>query len=161
MADRIAVLHHGRVRQVGTPREIYDRPADRFVADFIGETNLLEGRVTGLTDTVTVETAVGTLRAGVGAAAAVGDTAWVSVRPECLRWAAAGDAADWNCVSGTVRRAVYMGNHTQYQIDAAGGAVLRMLEWGQQTGPASPGTAVSVAFRPEDTVLLTANLTGV
>ena len=63
MSDRIAVMDHGRIVQLGTPREIYTRPATVFASDFIGETNLLQGTATGVTDgSVTVALADGTTR---------------------------------------------------------------------------------------------------
>src|SRR6195256_6330329 len=69
MSDRIAVFNQGRIEQIGTPEELYDRPATRFVAGFIGDTNLLSGRAVGVVDgTCEVESAAGRVRAATGQA---------------------------------------------------------------------------------------------
>ncbi|HSV26786.1 MAG TPA: ABC transporter ATP-binding protein, partial [Sedimentisphaerales bacterium] len=86
MADRVAVMQSGRVSQVGTPRELYDRPANIFIAGFIGEANMLSGRSSRLKNTVTVRTAAGELKSTVfdsdiGSDAAV----HCCIRPESLR----------------------------------------------------------------------------
>ena len=107
MSDRIVLMRQGRIAQIGTPRDLYDRPASRYVADFIGETNLLPG--------VVAESGGGVAALRVGEAMlrgpratralAAGSEAWLTVRPEAITWptdatAPAGD----NRVSGTVTR---------------------------------------------------------
>src|SRR5882724_9898094 len=105
VADRIGVMDHGRLIQVATPPEIYEQPNSRWVAEFIGDVNLIEGRVleTGSAATVIASKAAGQLRAHTSAEAKPGDTVWVALRPEKVRIgreppATAGD----NCVSGQV-----------------------------------------------------------
>ena len=90
MADRIALLRGGRIEQVGTPAELYLRPASRFVATFLGEVNRLPGQVTGQG----VETAIGSLPPGPGAVAAEGTPVEVLLRPEGLRVDPAGAGAE-------------------------------------------------------------------
>ncbi len=89
MADRVAVFNEGRVAQVGTPAEIYERPATRFVADFVGSSNVLAPEVT---------------------AALGGPRAWASLRPEAIRLAAGGR------VRGTVTGARYLGAGTRLSV---------------------------------------------
>src|SRR5437660_7127366 len=86
VAGRIAVMDHGRLVQVATPQEIYERPTSRWVADFIGEINLIEGSVTevGRSGTV-VASAAGRLRALSPADVKAGDVVWVALRPEKVR----------------------------------------------------------------------------
>ncbi|HEU4671667.1 MAG TPA: ABC transporter ATP-binding protein, partial [Candidatus Limnocylindrales bacterium] len=122
MATRIAVMNGGHVSQVGTPREIYYRPVDRFVADFIGESNLLDGEVVG-TDGPLARVR---LAGGIEVAAARGDDAPASgpasvmVRPEALR---VGDPVDpdRSGLRGRVIDVAFLGDHTRVAIRTAGG----------------------------------------
>ncbi len=126
MADRIAVLNHGRLCQVGTPRELYEAPSDPFVARFIGETNMIDGRAVA---DVAVGSRVGVRLAGdtVVEATAMAPLARdaaivIAVRPERLVVSAAGGGP----VTGHVREAIYAGVATTYVLELAGGATLRM-----------------------------------
>jgi spermidine/putrescine transport system ATP-binding protein len=128
MSDRIVLMRQGRIAQVGTPRDLYDRPASRYVADFIGETNLLAG--------VVVESGAGrvTLRVGETTlrgisdqvpAPAVGSEAWLTVRPESIDLAdGATPGSGRNVVSGTVRDAVYAGSSLRVHVVLPSGQVL-------------------------------------
>src|SRR5260370_32008912 len=84
VAGRIAVMDRGRIIQVATPREIYERPNSRWVADFIGEVNLIEGSVieVGASGMVVASAAAGQLHALSPADAIVGDIVWVALQPE-------------------------------------------------------------------------------
>ena len=87
VADRIGVMNHGRLIQVATPPEIYEQPNSRWVADFIGEVNLIEGNVVeaGATATTVASASAGTLRASSAGDAKPGDTVWLALRPEKVR----------------------------------------------------------------------------
>ena len=119
LSDQVAVLDRGTIVQVGTPREIYDRPATEFVARFVGATNLLRGvvAVAGGPDSIGVVT----LADGQGitctftVAMALGDAAWVSVRPESLS-IDADRTPGTNRFRGTVTEASYRGDETMYEI---------------------------------------------
>jgi len=105
VADRIGVMDRGRLIQVAPPPEIYEQPNSRWVADFIGDVNLIEGRVVEAEagGAVIASAAVGTLRATSAAGAAPGQTVWVALRPEKVRIApAAPAAAGENCAAGQV-----------------------------------------------------------
>ncbi len=82
MSDRIAVMHDGVIQQIGTPRDIYDHPANRFVADFIGETNFVTGRVAELGDFVTVDIGEPVLGTADGRNLSIGQEVSLAVRPE-------------------------------------------------------------------------------
>ena len=112
MSDRIAVMAAGAVRQVGRPREIYDAPVDRFVADFIGEVNLLPGKVD---DADFVLEDGGRIAL---AAAAAGDESFIAVRPEKARIVAAGGD-----LRGAVARNVYIGAVTETHVRLARGRI--------------------------------------
>ncbi len=125
MGDRIAVMSNGRLRQTGTPREIYEKPVNHFVADFIGETNFLEVCI----ESVDGKQARCVLAGGAQVTAALsaprrpGDDATLSVRPEKIALQPC-DSADRNGgrgtdpdLNGTIARVIYLGTDTHYQVD--------------------------------------------
>ncbi len=131
IADRVAVLESGRLLQTGAPDEVYLRPRNKFVAQFIGETTFVEGRVKGRTGAgVEVETAAGTWLAAGGAeeAADAGRTVWLSVRPEAVRLHAEMSAGTPNVFDGTLSGTVYLGETAQHDVELPGGIALKALE---------------------------------
>ena len=141
LSSRIAVMDRGAVIQVGTPAEVYEFPTTRFVADFFGNANLLEGTVTGSAPgLVTVHsTELGCdLSVDDGGSCSVGQQVWVAVRPEKIRLskAPAGDGSR-NQLKGVVWELGYLGNRSTYQIKTASGKLLtafaqnerRTLDW--------------------------------
>jgi iron(III) transport system ATP-binding protein len=120
ISDRIAVLDRGRVAQVGTAEEIFERPATRFVAQFIGRTNLVDGSVVepGVVVRDGLRLRVATADAKPGASVAV------SIRPHAITLlageAARGAGADDNVLRGVVRRASYLGAGVDYEVDVSG-----------------------------------------
>jgi putrescine transport system ATP-binding protein len=128
VADRIAVMDRGRLVQVATPQEIYERPNSRWVADFIGEVNLIEGRVidVGASGTVVVSAAAGRLRALSPADAKPGDVVWVALRPEKVRIAQeAPGRVEENCVAGEVTDIGYLGDLSIYKVRLDGGTIMK------------------------------------
>ena len=123
MSDRIVLMRQGGVAQIGTPRELYDRPLSRYVADFIGETNLLPGMVVETVDgVVTLSVGDTMVRCLSDSALAAQTEAWLTVRPEVIdlldgRLPPAG----WNAVSGTVLDTVYAGSTVRLHVELAGG----------------------------------------
>jgi len=116
VADRIGVMDHGRLMQVAPPAEIYEQPNSRWVADFIGEVNLFEGRLGD--DGLTVEgTAAGRLRVVAKADAEPGKVVFVAVRPERVRLVreAPAERSD-NCTAGTVVDIGYLGDMSVYKL---------------------------------------------
>ncbi|MBB2795108.1 UNVERIFIED_ORG: putative spermidine/putrescine transport system ATP-binding protein [Rhizobium pisi] len=119
MSDRIAVFNRGNIEQIGSPRDIYDRPQTRAVAEFIGETNLIEGTVkaTGTTGT-SVEIADGRHVIVPGSnSLAVGSRVHISVRPERISLAARGIGAAANALPAKILDSVYQGDHLRVQLD--------------------------------------------
>jgi iron(III) transport system ATP-binding protein len=118
IADRVAIMDHGVLRQVGTPREVYDHPANSFVASFMGSTNLLPAQVRGCAGGgVMVEITGGfSLRIEDARTFATGDKVIVSARPECLTLRPAGDGdagAGWR---GAITLATFIGDVTIYRV---------------------------------------------
>ncbi len=151
MATRIGLLENGRLAQVGTPAELYERPASRSVAAFMGNDNVLPARRLAA-DRIEVE--------GVGAlqteSAAPESGFWVAIRPERLLLAEAGAA---NSVPGTVMTAAYFGDSADYAVRLEAGAMLQLVQplgAGFGAGLLAPGTAVSVALPAEALTVLSA-----
>ena len=123
MASRIAVMSKGQVLQVGTPKEIYEYPNCRFVADFIGNINLFDGKLSvDEANRCEVTTAEGVLHVGHGITGAVGMDLSVAVRPEKIHIAKSQPAGvTQNLFTGTVREIAYLGSYSTYVVDMANG----------------------------------------
>jgi putrescine transport system ATP-binding protein len=125
VADRIAVMNEGRLMQVAKPSEIYERPNSRWVADFLGEVSLVEGRIAdggrGLAS------ALGMLQIGDDAGTKAGDKVALALRPEKLRMSAQRPAGDnLNAVAGTVFEIVYRGGMSVYNVRLADRTLLKV-----------------------------------
>jgi ABC-type Fe3+/spermidine/putrescine transport system ATPase subunit len=155
LADRLAVMNHGRLVQVGRPIEVYQRPVSRFVAGFLGDSNFLPGTVRALVDDrCEVETAVGTLL-GLPAPALKERTAVVcSVRPHALAVAAATSSGP-NRIAATVEETAFLGEVLHVRL-AAGGLRLEMVSLLHTAGGLHPGQAVTLTVAPEQVVVLPA-----
>jgi putrescine transport system ATP-binding protein len=127
VADRIGVMNHGRLVQVAPPPEIYEQPNSRWVADFIGDVNLIEGRVieAGAGGTLIASETVGAVRATPAPATTRGDTVWVALRPEKVRLTREPtDAAGENCAAGVVWDIGYLGDFSTYKVRLDSGFVM-------------------------------------
>jgi putrescine transport system ATP-binding protein len=157
VADRIGVMDRGWLKQVATPADIYERPNSRWVADFVGDVNLLEGLVGA--DAMSVEnTPAGTLRAAAKIDAAPGANAWVAVRPEKLRVSREPPSQTDNSCTGTVADIGYLGDLTIYKLRLAGGTTVTAAVANTGRGSEPPITwdeAVAVSFAPEAAIVLT------
>lgn len=118
MSDRIAVMEGGRIHQLGTPAEIYNRPATAFVARFIGETNYLKGKVVALEDGAVVLKVAGglTVHAPPLSGVSVGSDAAVSVRPERVEIGPEAPAGSANVIHGEIEFVTYLGASVSYRI---------------------------------------------
>jgi putrescine transport system ATP-binding protein len=128
MSSRMAVMEHGRIRQVGTPSEIYERPASRFVAEFVGDANILEGRVTAASGgRVTIRAEAAGCDVTVEGDGVPGASLAVALRPEKLSLCrAAPESGAANAVAGTVFDIGYLGDMSIYHVRTDAGAVLRV-----------------------------------
>jgi ABC-type Fe3+/spermidine/putrescine transport system ATPase subunit len=152
ISDRIAVMRAGRVEQIASPREIYDRPTTPFVASFVGTTNLLNGVIRSR-DGDTAEIAVGgeALRLR-GVPGKSGDNVVLSLRPEALRLLTATEAAPagWATLAGTLGEIEYLGPVTRFTVMLADGTPLHLMTF----APPTESGAVKVAFDPQCIVVL-------
>ena len=158
MSDRVAVMNGGRLAQLGSPRDLYDRPADAFVADFIGEMNLLPGTVQAVSGGICTggrrrrsrrrhrEPADRRRRPGPGRPS-IGGAAGARDAVSC-QWNRRGAARPW------LAEIVFNGASTAMLMELPGGAMLR-ADVGSRSGPAGlrPGDAVSATWRAEDAIV--------
>jgi len=161
VADRLAVMDQGRIRQVGRPQDVYGRPRDAFVAQFVGETNLLAGRVAGAANgRWRVRTELGELlcAAAPEPAPAEGAAVTLSIRPEAIRLGAApaGAANVWEV---SVHHTVYLGEMAQHQVSAAGtagaaGVTLKAFELHPKIVARDGAERAQAWVAPEDVVVL-------
>jgi iron(III) transport system ATP-binding protein len=150
LATRMAVLRDGVVEQIGDPRTVYRLPANRFVADFIGETNWVPGEVKSISpDTLTVQTGIGLITAATGFAAKAGDSVWLGFRPEAVAIGANGV----NSFETTIAHVSYLGEVEQYGLDAGLGRTLKAFEQNPEM-IRRVGAALTVHLRPQDCLVL-------
>lgn len=155
IADRVAVLRNGRICQVGTPDSIYRRPASRFVADFVGETNFLQAEVLSTDGGRLVAAASGVRFEAAGAVSrfAPGDRVTLSIRPEAWRFSAGPGAEAVNSLPGRIEESVYLGEMAQYRVTTAiAGESLKVYEMNPRAVAASGPCVLTVAA--EDVVVL-------
>ena len=171
MSDNIAVMRAGKIEQLGTPEQLYERPATEFVAGFLGVSNLLAGRVVaGTADdraTLEIELYGGRRVFGPGEGLTVGAEVKVGVRPEKLRLEASHDgatngaaAADSNLIEGRVTDASYIGVSTQYVVRLDGGQDVVVYAQNLETSGVAEqhpvGQQVRLTWQPKHTFVIAA-----
>jgi iron(III) transport system ATP-binding protein len=159
LSDRIAVLNRGKVLQVGPPKELYERPSSRFVADFIGINNLIDGTVLEIDAAqhrLRVQTAVGEIVGLYDGRLEAGARCLLCVRPENASLGGAA-AAGRNCLNGRIAFAAYMGNALRYDVDLGQGVVFKADirdPWHHEQLPL--GSSIGVSFPVTGTVAIPA-----
>jgi iron(III) transport system ATP-binding protein len=156
ISDRMAILDGGRIAQVGTPEDVYRKPRTKTVADFIGETNFLPGKIHSTSPgCAVVETAGTGLFKGL-----VGDPNWlpeagedvtVSVRPEC--WVLCEEPEPANCLRGRIGESIYLGEVAQYQF-FTDGTKLKIFELNPRLSARTSARDLFAVAQPEDVVVL-------
>jgi putrescine transport system ATP-binding protein len=130
LASRIAVMHAGRIAQVGTPGEVYEFPANRYVAGFVGNINLIEGRVTGRANgrvSVRADALDAELAVACDGPPGPGDEVCIAVRPEKITISReAPSGSDRNVVKGIVRDLGYFGDQSLYRVRTKSGAIVQV-----------------------------------
>jgi len=164
MSDRICIMREGQIVQSGSPRELYDEPVNRDVADFVGKTNFFSGAVVDVNNSsVTVKSESGQVLVGTqptGAATLTkGSKACVAVRPEMISIMAADETNDSNSITihGQVMNRIFLGEHSEYLIATEGyGKVMVLSPKSIESINRSfvPGDNVSISWRPEAVLIL-------
>jgi putative spermidine/putrescine transport system ATP-binding protein len=159
MSDRIGIMNHGRVEQVGPPAEIYERPVSTFIARFLGEANLLAGELREVSDGVaTIALPAGpALRAVAQKTLAPGASVSLFVRPERIAFAEAEGpgppASALNRAEGRIRRMSFLGNILRYVVDV-GGAEITVDVQNAGSRPLGQGEPVALAWAVADSIAL-------
>jgi putative spermidine/putrescine transport system ATP-binding protein len=152
MSDRVGVFHDGAIRQLAAPIDLYERPENSFVAQFIGENNRLHGTIEGFDGNdclVRVDTDA-RIRARAVAALRIGSETTLSLRPERVRIGGAADAGG-NEFDGRVEELIYLGDHTRVRASLLGrDDFLIKVPIGQGEASLAPGTPIRVTWLPED-----------
>ncbi len=152
MADRMAIMKDGVFVQVGTPREIYQYPADPFVAGFVGETNFIEGNIKTLENGVTIETPIGTLQSeNVYHEFAPGQAVRCSIRPETIHF---NESPAPNQFTAKVDAVTYLGRVEEYELRIADTLKLKAVLHNPGTQTKKPGDTVSISVSPKAVVPL-------
>jgi putrescine transport system ATP-binding protein len=152
VASRIAVMNHGKLEQVSTPGDIYEAPQSRYVAQFIGEVNIMEGKVVALPGDGTVEITPASgdgriFKAGACDGLSVGQQVWLSVRPEKFRISLDAPQSAINVVKGRVDDVGYLGSISHYHVHTEAGNRVTALR-------ANSSHSVERAISWDDTVWL-------
>ena len=166
MSDRICIMRDGHVVQSGGPRELYDQPVNRYVADFVGKTNFIDGSVTSMnSSTVTLENEHGQPFVGTPSTGApilsVGGQASIAIRPELIvvhtHGATAADMDVDVALNGRVKNRIFLGEHTEYLVDTEGFGdvlVLSPKHIESERGSFDPGDKVSVGWKNDTALVL-------
>lgn len=158
ISDRMAILENGKIAQIGPPEDVYRRPHSRVVADFIGETNFLSGKIVSAQgEDIRVETEIG-LFSGV-----VGDPAWkpqpgeaatLSIRPEAWTIQTAPNGPDGpNTIKGRIGESIYLGEVAQYQFQS-GTLALKIFELNPHLSNRPTDRDFFASAAPSDVVVL-------
>jgi putrescine transport system ATP-binding protein len=129
MASRIAVMSKGRVLQVGSPEEVYEHPANRFVADFIGNVNIFEGRLSvDEVDRCAAVTGIGEIQVGHGVSGTLNMPVGIAVRPEKIEISKIRPPVAVNVFTGKVKEIAYFGSYNTYIVVATDGSKVKITE---------------------------------
>ena len=151
MSDRIAIMHDGVLEQLGSPTEIYEYPKTKFVAGFIGESNIFDGKVTAVDgNLLSVETEAGSLQV-CGEGFAVGEEMHVSIRPEYLE-ASTSPVVGFS-LEGKIKDFIYQGSVVKTAIDLTNGMEVKYSRF-EQDQTVSEGQKVYVSWKPEKAVAI-------
>jgi spermidine/putrescine ABC transporter ATP-binding subunit len=155
LSDRVAIFNKGRVVQAGNPREVYERPLDRFAAGFLGEANFMEGIVGGiLGDEARISLADGAELVVAADGLSVGANALVALRPEKIGIAPGGSQAPrLNRVMGRVQAAIFSGSSLTYRVKV-GDRLFVVFEQNRSRDPLPDGSTVTLEWSTADNVVV-------
>jgi ABC-type Fe3+/spermidine/putrescine transport system ATPase subunit len=153
MSDRVIIMNGGKIEQFGTPEDIYDRPRNRFVADFIGSANIVEGtlRQFDATGKIVFETADGQLLHGIAPYPVTGKETEVAIRTAYVHLSDDAGSVHENQFRGTIRRQMFHGDFIQYIVQWVGGELVVRRS---PTEMFDEGTNITLSFASKHCVLL-------
>lgn len=159
MADRCAIMRRGLIEQIGTPRELYEQPGNRFIADFLGCSNLFDAKVVSRdSGSLRLTTIAGSWLSRPGRRPfAEGAEATIAVRPEKVQlggWPA--EAAATNVFPGRLQETIYLGAAVEYRVELNCGLIINALQTGAGAFSAERGKQISVGVDPGDVIVLPA-----
>ena len=164
MSDRICIMREGQIIQSGSPRELYDEPVNRYVADFVGKTNFFSGEVVDSNDSrVTIKSESGQILVGTQpngtAPMARGSKACVAIRPEMISITAENGSSNFTnfAIQGQVMNRIFLGEHSEYLVATEGcGDVLVLSPKSIESNNRSfsPGDNVSISWGPDTALVL-------
>lgn len=146
VSDRIVVMKEGKIAQMGTPRELYESPASEFIADFIGEANVVDGQVLSVANH-TAQVELGGVTLSLPSRGLPLGPARLSLRSNALRVKTEGDG-----VAGKIATSAYLGDHVEYEIDGPLGRIFVVDD--ESDTPLPSGTAVTLEVRPRGVALI-------
>ncbi|PVB61494.1 ABC transporter ATP-binding protein [Labrenzia sp. 011] len=146
VSDTIVVMKDGRIAQIGTPRELYESPASEFIADFIGEANVVDGRVLSVAGDV-AQVELGGVTLSLPARGQDPGPVQLSLRSNALKV-----TVDGSGVPGTIASSAYLGDHVEYEIDGPLGRIFVVDD--ESDTPLPSGTAVALEVRPRGVALI-------
>lgn len=153
MSDRIAVMNEGVIEQLATPREIYNKPLTKFVAGFIGESNIFDGEVTGSCNGILdVKTLAGTMKVK-GNGFNVGECIHVAIRPEYIK-VSADPVEDFN-LRGTIKDFIYMGTVVKTSVDMKDNTEIKYSRF-EKNEDFKEGDSINIYWNPEKAVAIKA-----
>ena len=154
VADRVALMNRGRIVQIGSPKDLYQHPASRFVAEFFGECNFIKGRRgTASGDILSVETPTGRVLVRRNALPDDAQDLLVAVRPEQMFVVSPDVSVDVNRVSGRLSRMQYLGSITKLEVELTDGSILK-VDLQRAPENLAPGRAIDVGWAIKDGVAL-------
>jgi spermidine/putrescine transport system ATP-binding protein len=159
MADTVAVMRAGGVEQLGAPAQLYDKPANAFVANFLGQSNLLPFEITSVSGAVATVLSHGNELRVESASLPAGQTAGLSlgIRPEKLRLVTANDTTLTNRLSGEISDASFTGVSTTYLVRMPWGQELTVTQPNDGTARAVLGEQVTIAWDPHHAFVIGAD----
>lgn len=159
MSDRIAVMHQGKIEQVGSPKQIYEQPHTPFVADFIGNTNLFPGQITRIDHPRLQILTQNGLKIIVqpqdNTVCQSTKSVVVSIRPEKIHLSLDLPSVQFNCFEGRLLQVMYLGTHVQYLVELLSGDHLTVLQPNIGNILSVPHTPIYVRWAASDCLAMT------